>query len=158
MGKPLYVLFFKICERYIHNSVNPFVDKYLSVFISAYRKAYSANDVLIRFIENWKQSLDNHKYVGIARPIAYLFTKSFCATLNERDFSFYKCCATINVRNFFPIKSHSLQRDLRDFFCAQHFPRLRYSNLWSRGLVKSRDKLKTSLLPQCLCPPTLAGW
>ena len=40
----------------------------MSVFISAHRKAYSANDVLIRFIENWKQSLDNHKYVGIAKP------------------------------------------------------------------------------------------
>ena len=28
---------------------------YLSDFISAYRKTYSANDVLIRFNENWKQ-------------------------------------------------------------------------------------------------------
>ena len=63
--------FYKICERYIQNSLNPFVDKYFSVFISAYRKAYSANDVLIRFIESWKQSLDNHKYVGIAEPIVY---------------------------------------------------------------------------------------
>ena len=60
---------FKICERYIRNTLNQFVDKYLSVFISAYRKAYSANDVLIRFIENWKQSLVNHKYVGIVKPI-----------------------------------------------------------------------------------------
>ena len=39
--------------------------------MSAYRRAYSANDVLIRFIENWKQSLDNHKYDGIAKPIVY---------------------------------------------------------------------------------------
>ena len=55
----------------MHNSLNQFVDKYFSVFISAYRKAYSANDVLIGFIESWKQSLDNHKYVGIAEPIVY---------------------------------------------------------------------------------------
>ena len=55
----------------MHNSLNQFVDKYFSVFISAYRKAYSANDVLTGFIESWKQSLDNHKYVGIAEPIVY---------------------------------------------------------------------------------------
>ena len=55
----------------MRNSLNPFVDKYLSVFISSYRKALSANDVFIRLIENWKQSLDNHKYVGIAKPIVY---------------------------------------------------------------------------------------
>ena len=63
--------FHKICERYIHNSLNPFVDKYLSVFISAYRKAYSANDDLNRFIANWKQPLDNQKYVGTVKPIVY---------------------------------------------------------------------------------------
>ena len=54
--------------RKVHNSLNSCLDKYLSVFISAHRKAYSTNDVLIRFIENSKQSLDNHKYVGIAKP------------------------------------------------------------------------------------------
>ena len=79
------------------NSLNPFVDKYLSVFISAHRKAHSANDVLIRFIENWKQSLDNHKYVGI------------CKT----DFSFNKCCTTINVSDFFPVKSCNLRIQVR---------------------------------------------
>ena len=48
-----------------------FVDKYLLVFTSTYRKAYSANDIFFRFIENWKQSLDNYKYVGIAKLIVY---------------------------------------------------------------------------------------
>ena len=43
----------------------------MSDFKSAYRNFYSANDVVIRFIENWKQSLDNHKHVGIAKPIVY---------------------------------------------------------------------------------------
>ena len=55
----------------MHNSQTQFVDKFLSVFISAYRKAYSTKDVLIRFIENWKQSLDNYKYVGIPKSIVY---------------------------------------------------------------------------------------
>ena len=51
-------------ERYIHNSLTPFVDNFLSVFISAYRKTYSSSHVLIRLIENWKQSLDSKKFVG----------------------------------------------------------------------------------------------
>ena len=34
------------------------------MFISAYRKTYSSNHVLIRLIENWKQSLDSKKFVG----------------------------------------------------------------------------------------------
>ena len=48
-----------------------FANKFLSVSRSAYRKNYSTNDVLIRFIDNWKQSLDNHKYVGILKPTFY---------------------------------------------------------------------------------------
>ena len=54
----------KIYERYIHNSLTPFVDNFLSVFISAYRKTYSTKHVLIRLIENWRKSLDNHRFVG----------------------------------------------------------------------------------------------
>ena len=64
----------------------------MSVFTFTNRKSYSANDVLIRCIENWKQSLDNHKYVDIAK----------------RDFPFNKCCATIDVRDFFLMKSRNL--------------------------------------------------
>ena len=48
--------------------------------------------------------LDKHKGVHIPKPIIYYFTKSFWATLNERSFSFRKCCVTINVRDFFPNK------------------------------------------------------
>ena len=63
--------FYKICEGCIPNSLAPFVDKFFFFLTSVYRKAYSANDIFIRFIENWKQSLDNHKYVGIPKPIVY---------------------------------------------------------------------------------------
>ena len=65
LGQAQLNAFCKTCERYaqftIHNSLNPFVGKYLSDFISANRKAYSVNHVLIRFIENWKKSLHNHQ-------------------------------------------------------------------------------------------------
>ena len=64
--RPVSILntFSKIYERYIHNSLTPFVNNFLSVFISAYRKTYSSNHVLIRLIENWKQSLDSKKFFG----------------------------------------------------------------------------------------------
>ena len=44
--------------------MTPFVKNFLFIFISVYRKSYSSNHVLIRLIENWKQSIDNEKFVG----------------------------------------------------------------------------------------------
>ena len=41
-----------------------YVNTFLSKFISAYRKSYSTNHVLIRLIENWKKSLEDKKIVG----------------------------------------------------------------------------------------------
>ena len=57
-------VFSKIYERHINNSLISFVDNFLSVFISDYRQTYSSNHVLIRLIENYKQSLDKNKFVG----------------------------------------------------------------------------------------------
>ena len=64
--RPVSILntFSKISERYIQDKLTPLIDKCLSVFISAYRKKYSTNHVLIRLIENWKKHLDNKKFVG----------------------------------------------------------------------------------------------
>ena len=56
-------VFSKICEKYIDNSLIPFADNFLSVSISAYRQICSSNCVLIRLIENWKQSLNKNKFV-----------------------------------------------------------------------------------------------
>ena len=41
------------------------------------RNVYSANNVLIRFIKNSKQSLDNHKHIDLPKPILHQFTKNF---------------------------------------------------------------------------------
>lgn len=38
--------------------------KYWLYFVSAYWRALSANHVVIKIIQNWKQSLDNSKFVG----------------------------------------------------------------------------------------------
>ena len=49
-------IFSNIYEQYAH--------KNLSSMSLLYRKKYGANHVLLRFIENWKLSLDNNKFVG----------------------------------------------------------------------------------------------
>ena len=38
---------------------------FLPEFISAYRKTYTTNQVLIRLIKNWKKSLDQNKFAGV---------------------------------------------------------------------------------------------
>ena len=40
------------------------MNTFLLKFISAYRKSYSTNHVLIHLIENWKKLLDEKKFVG----------------------------------------------------------------------------------------------
>ena len=47
-------IFTKIYEDFLHESLTNYVDSFLSKFISAYRKSYSSNHVLIRLIESWK--------------------------------------------------------------------------------------------------------
>jgi len=54
----------KITERYMQNKLCEHVDKCLSSLISAYRKNYSSNHVLIRLIEKWKKQMDNKYFVG----------------------------------------------------------------------------------------------
>ena len=38
--------------------------QYYLNFISAYKKSYSSNHVLLRLTENWKKSRDNKNFVG----------------------------------------------------------------------------------------------
>ena len=56
--------FSRIYEGYIQNSLIPFEDNFLSVFNSACRQIYSWNQVLVRLIENWKQSLGKNKFIS----------------------------------------------------------------------------------------------
>ena len=44
---------FQVYERFINDSVISIIQTFLSNFVSAYRKYYSANNVLISLIENW---------------------------------------------------------------------------------------------------------
>ena len=57
--------FFQIYERFLHDSISNFTDKILSKFVSAYRKSYSSNHVLLKIIEEWKKSLDDKNTIGV---------------------------------------------------------------------------------------------
>ena len=63
--RPVSVLssFSKVYQKSSQEYISPFVDKFLSEFISGYRGAYSTNHVLLRFIEQWKSTLDNKNMV-----------------------------------------------------------------------------------------------
>ena len=56
--------FSKIYEKLIQESRTPFECKFISEFISAYRKAYSTNHVLLKLIEQCKSALDNKNSVA----------------------------------------------------------------------------------------------
>ena len=64
--RPISILntFSKVFERYILGQLMPFFDETMSQFLSAYRKNFSCQNVLLRLIEQWRQYLDNNKVVG----------------------------------------------------------------------------------------------
>ena len=64
--RPVSVLntFSKIYEKVLKQQLITHLDKKLSVFIAAYRKAYGTQHVLIRLVEDWRSKLDNDYLVG----------------------------------------------------------------------------------------------
>ncbi|XP_057297642.1 uncharacterized protein LOC130628675 [Hydractinia symbiolongicarpus] len=64
--RPISVLnfFSKFYEIIIKEQILSFMEKKLSVYLSAYRKNYSTNHVLIRLLEDWKKKLDRNYVVG----------------------------------------------------------------------------------------------
>ena len=65
--RPISVLnvFSKIFERFLSDQMVPYLNSILSVFISAYRKNYSCQHVLLRMIEIWRRCLNKNKVVGV---------------------------------------------------------------------------------------------
>ena len=71
--RPISVLnvFSKVFERFLLNQMVPYLDNVLSTYLSAYRKGYSCQNVLLKLIEKWRQCLekwrqclDQNKVVG----------------------------------------------------------------------------------------------
>ena len=64
--RPVSILncFLKVHENVIKNELLKSMDIHLSPFISAYRKNYNMQHVLIRPLEEWREHLDNNKTMG----------------------------------------------------------------------------------------------
>lgn len=64
--RPVSILttFSKVFETILKNQIVPYTDECLSIFVSAYRKNYSTQHVLIRLLEEWRMNLDSGKIVG----------------------------------------------------------------------------------------------
>jgi len=64
--RPISVLtvFSKVFERFILNQMLGHVNTILSDKISAYRKGYSTQHVLLKLTEEWRKHLDNNQIVG----------------------------------------------------------------------------------------------
>ena len=64
--RPVSILdtFSEIYEKVIKDQLVSELDKYLSPFISAYRKGYSTQHVLTSLVEEWRERLDNNYIVG----------------------------------------------------------------------------------------------
>ena len=56
--------FSKVSEIVIKNELLKSMNVHLSPFLSAYRKNYNAQHVLLRLLEEWREHLDNNKTVG----------------------------------------------------------------------------------------------
>ena len=56
--------FSKIYEIFAKNRLVSNIEEFFSLFLVAYRKAYSTQNVLIRMIEEWKENLDNNFIAG----------------------------------------------------------------------------------------------
>ena len=65
--RPVSILncFTKVYERFIRKNLISSVTNFLSDFISAYRKGYSTNHVLLRLIGNWKAALNSNLFAVV---------------------------------------------------------------------------------------------
>ena len=70
----IIVLLDKVFERCVQKQLVHYFNPYLSKFLSAYRKGYSCESVLLHLTEDWKGVLDKNSVVGTV--IMYL-SKAF---------------------------------------------------------------------------------
>ena len=60
----LLTVFSKLFERIVAEQMTAFFENILSPLVSAYRKGYSCQHVVLQLTEYWRKALDENKYVG----------------------------------------------------------------------------------------------
>ena len=60
----IWSAFSKILGTFLQNQIVAFMDNFLSIYVSAYRKGHITQHVLVRLIEEWKNGLDDGYIVG----------------------------------------------------------------------------------------------
>ena len=70
----------------------PIKQNFLSNFVLASRKHYSANNILISLLENWKKNLENNKIIGavfmdLSKAFVCIPHDLVIATMEAYDFS-----------------------------------------------------------------------
>jgi hypothetical protein len=54
----------KFFERAIHEQLTEYFNNHFHPFLSAFRSGYGCNTTLLKIIEDWKQALDQNKYIA----------------------------------------------------------------------------------------------
>ncbi len=55
---------FKVLEGIMNDQLIDYFNHILSTLISAFRKSYSCQNILLKMIEDWKSVLDKQKIIG----------------------------------------------------------------------------------------------
>ena len=64
----------KVFERSVQKQLVHYFNPYLSKFLSAYRKGYSCESVLLHLIEDWKGALDKN---SVVETVIMVLSKAF---------------------------------------------------------------------------------
>ena len=60
----MYCLPYQVFERVLEAQLSDFMTSHFNPGLSAFRKGFSCNSVLINLIEDWKKALDNNEVIG----------------------------------------------------------------------------------------------
>ena len=54
----------KIYERSINEQLTSYFNQHFNIYLSAFRPGYGCQSTLLRIIKDWKQALDENKYIA----------------------------------------------------------------------------------------------